>query len=76
MIRVRHIGGVATLVLGEEGGLGIKGKQNGRRMLHGIHDECLKVRRQSAHAGSRQGFTIAKQRKQRGHNKFMGRSLA
>lgn len=49
MIRVRHIGGVATLVLGEEGGLGIKGKQNWRRMLHGIHDECLKVRRQSAH---------------------------
>lgn len=49
MIRVRHIGGVAMLVLGEEGGLGIKGRQNGRRMLHGIHDECLKVRRQSTH---------------------------
>lgn len=43
VVCVRHTGGVATLVLGEEGGLGIKGKQNGRRMLHGIHDECLKV---------------------------------
>lgn len=32
MICVRRIGGVATLLLGEEGGLGIKGKQNGRRM--------------------------------------------
>ena len=49
VVCVRHTGGVATLVLGAEGGLGIKGKQNGRRMLHGIHDECLKVRRQSTH---------------------------
>lgn len=49
MICIGHIGGVTMFGLGEEWGLGMKGKQSGRRTLYGIDDECLKPRRWSTH---------------------------